>query len=46
MPCNRVRGIDLTGKADAHGIPHAMLGIVDHGSQRLPELRVLPRRCA
>jgi transposase InsO family protein len=43
---NRVWGVDLTGKADAHGIPHAMLGIVDHGSRRLLELRVLPRRCA
>ena len=46
MSRNRVWGVDMTGKADALGVQHAMLGIVDHGSRRLLALRALPHRCA
>ena len=45
MPRNRVWGLDMTGKLDARGVLQAILGIVDHGSRRLLELRVLPRKC-
>lgn len=33
MPINRIWAIDLTGKGDAQGARHALLGIVDHGSR-------------
>ena len=35
-PCavNDVWGLDMTGRADASGCVHAILGIVDHGSRR------------
>ena len=46
MPRNRVWGLDMTGKVDARGVLHTILGIVDHGSRRALELRVLPRKCA
>ncbi len=37
-PPNRVWGIDLTGRADAHGAVHAIFGIVDHGTRRVLSL--------
>ena len=33
VPPNLVWGLDLTGKADAGGAVHAVLGILDHGSR-------------
>jgi putative transposase len=33
LAINAVWGFDLTGKQDAHGERHAILGIVDHGSR-------------
>ena len=38
---NLIWGLDLTGKADAHGKLHALLGIVDHGSRALLHLQAL-----
>jgi putative transposase len=34
-------GCDLTGKTDAHGKLHALLGIIDHGSRALLHLQAL-----
>jgi putative transposase len=33
MDANLVWGLDLTGEADAEGVVHPILGIVDHGSR-------------
>lgn len=33
LPRNRVWGVDLTGKGDAVGNVHSILGILDHGSR-------------
>jgi len=33
MPINRVWAIDLTGKGDAQGFRHTLMGVVDHGSR-------------
>ena len=41
MPRNRIWGIDLTGKTDAHGKLHHILGILDYGSRALLCLRTL-----
>jgi transposase InsO family protein len=38
---NRIWGIDLTGKTDAQGKLHALLGILDHGSRALLHLQAL-----
>ena len=32
---NQIWGADMTGKCDAHGVLHNILGIIDHGSRRL-----------
>jgi putative transposase len=37
---NHIWGIDMTGKYDAHGVLHNILGIIDHGSRRLLSLTV------
>lgn len=34
VPRNRVWGLDMTGKADALGHVHGILGVVDHGTRR------------
>lgn len=42
LPCNRIWGLDLTGKADLSGQQRLILGLLDHGSRaclRLAELR-------
>ncbi len=41
VPCNRIWGIDLTGKTDTHKKHHALLGILDHGSRALLHLQAL-----
>jgi transposase InsO family protein len=41
MPANRISGLDLTGKVDAAGVAHPILGIVDHGSRLAVSLRAL-----
>lgn len=41
VPPNRIWGIDLTGKTDAQGKLHLLLGILDHGSRALLYLQVL-----
>jgi putative transposase len=37
---NHIWGIDMTGKCDAQGVLHNILGIIDHGSRRLLSLTV------
>jgi putative transposase len=39
QPRNEVWGIDMTGKADASGVVHLALGIVDHGSRMVLKLQ-------
>ena len=39
---NRRWGLDLTGKQDAHGVVHSILGIVDHGSRMAITLERVP----
>jgi len=46
MPRNAVWGVDITGKVDGLGRPHAMLGIVDHGSRRSLPLRAVRSKSA
>ncbi|MDR2000561.1 MAG: integrase core domain-containing protein [Zoogloeaceae bacterium] len=43
---NAVWGVDMTGKRDAQGVTHAILGCVDHGSRRCFVLEVLPNKSA
>ena len=38
---NLIWAIDLTGKTDAHGKLHSLLGIIDHGSRALLHLQAL-----
>ena len=45
-PINRTWALDMTGKVDAAGRLHTLLGIIDHGSRRLLQLRVLPSKAA
>lgn len=42
MPANCVWGVDLTGKRDAKGVVHSILGGVDHGTRLALCLRALP----
>jgi transposase InsO family protein len=44
QPRNLTWGLDLTGKGDAGGEQHAILGLVDHGSRRALALTALPRK--
>jgi len=46
VPRNQVWGFDLTGKRDANGNVHPILGIVDHGTRRALALQVLPNKSA
>ncbi len=41
---NNTWGIDMTGRADAAGQIHTILGIVDHGSRRALLLKVISRK--
>ena len=41
---NQTWGFDLTGKQDAAGNVHAILGIVDHGTRRALALDVVPNK--
>lgn len=41
VPCNLIWGIDLTGKTDAQGSLHFLLGVLDHGSRALLHLQAL-----
>ncbi|WP_435627013.1 hypothetical protein [Candidatus Ferrigenium straubiae] len=41
MARNLIWAIDLTGKTDAHGKLHSLLGIIDHGSRALLHLQAL-----
>lgn len=43
---NLVWGLDLTGKSDAAGKPHMILGLLDHGSRGLLNLTALPNKCS
>lgn len=38
-------GLDLTGRADATGRVHTVLGLIDHGSRVALRLARLPRKC-
>jgi putative transposase len=42
---NHCWGIDLTGRADAAGRIHTILGILDHGSRRVVALHIVARKC-
>jgi len=41
VPRNLIWGLDITGKTDAYGKLHALLGIIDHGSRALLSLQAL-----
>ena len=42
LPKNLVWGLDLTGKTDAQGKLHMIMGLLDHGSRGLLALAALP----
>lgn len=44
LPRNAVWGLDMTGKADASGRVHAILGFLDHGTRFPVELAVLANK--
>lgn len=46
VPVNHAWAMDMTGKQDAFGNIHSMVGIVDHGSRKLLALEVLKVRNA
>lgn len=46
QPRNLVWGVDLTGKREARGVVHSILGILDHGSRRALALQTLERKSA
>lgn len=43
---NAVWALDLTGKQDISGQQHNLLGLIDHGTRRLLDLRTLPNKSA
>lgn len=43
---NRTWALDLTGKQDIQGQPHAILGLIDHGTRRLLSLSAVPSKPA
>lgn len=45
MAVNHCWGLDLTGRADAAGQVHSILGIVDHGSRLAVRLIRVPNKC-
>ena len=46
VPRNLIWGLDLTGKTDAHGHLHPLLGILDHGGRALLHLQALHDKTA
>lgn len=46
LPRNLVWAMDLTGKTDAQGKLHMILGLLDHGSRGLLSLAALPNKCS
>ena len=42
VPRNLIWALDLTGKTDAQGALHSLLGVLDHGSRALLYLQALP----
>ncbi|OBY59325.1 hypothetical protein A9513_004555 [Pseudomonas sp. AU12215] len=38
--------MDLTGKQDIHGQQHTLLGVIEHGTRRLLELKAVPNKSA
>lgn len=46
LPRNLVWGLDLTGKSDAAGKLHMILGLLDHGSRGLLALAAVPKKCS
>ena len=42
---NHCWALDMTGRADASGTVHQLLGIVDHGSRRLLALNTMVNKC-
>lgn len=43
---NTVWALDLTGKQDIHGQQHDILGLIDHGTRRLLDLKSVPNKSA
>lgn len=43
---NSVWAMDLTGKQDIHGQQHTLLGVIEHGTRRLLELKAVPNKSA
>jgi len=43
---NRIWAIDMTGKADEHGLVHTVAGLIDHGSRRALALEPVRDRTA
>jgi len=46
IPKNHIWAIDLTGKNDAYGNTHTILGIIDHGSRKLLTLETVSNKNA
>jgi len=46
LPRNKVWGVDMTGKGDASGTLHAILGVIDYGSRMALAMHALPDRTA
>lgn len=46
VPRNLIWALDLTGKTDAEGCLHALLGVLDHGSRTLLHLHALRDKTA
>lgn len=44
VPRNLTWAMDLTGKEDAAGVTHLILGLIDHGSRALLSLAALPNK--
>lgn len=45
-PKNKTWGMDLTGKGDAHGVMHAIVGVIDYGTRAALAMHVLPNCCS
>lgn len=43
---NAVWALDLTGKQDIQGQQHTLIGVIDHGTRRLLELKAVPNKAA
>jgi putative transposase len=44
LPRNDTWGVDMTGKGDALGVVHPILGVIDHGSRMALAMHTLPDR--